>query len=64
MQYEKIDLAFILDTWFCICTGDFNWKNDLKGVFYEVCRIVSEYELPMVLQEQVEAENINMLLFH
>lgn len=30
----------------------------------EVCRIISEYELPMALQEQVEAENTNMLLFH
>lgn len=28
-----------------------------------VCRIVSEYELPMVLQEQVEATNTNMLLY-
>ena len=28
-----------------------------------VCRIVSEYELPMVLQEQVEAANTNMLLY-
>ncbi|WP_286030111.1 ORF6C domain-containing protein [Anaerotignum lactatifermentans] len=30
----------------------------------DVCRIVSEYELPMALQEQVDAENTNMLLFH
>lgn len=29
----------------------------------EVCRIVSEYELPMVLQEQVEMENTNILLY-
>lgn len=28
-----------------------------------VCRIISEYELPMVLREQVDAENINMLLY-
>ena len=28
-----------------------------------VCRIISEYELPMVLQEQVEAANTNMLLY-
>lgn len=28
-----------------------------------VCRIISEYELPMVLQEQVEMENKNILLY-
>lgn len=28
-----------------------------------VCRIISEYELPMVLQEQVEMENTNILLY-
>lgn len=28
-----------------------------------VCRIISEYELPMVLREQVDAENTNMLLY-
>lgn len=36
-------------------------RNQCDNV--NVCRIVSEYELPMVLQEQVEAANTNMLLY-